>query len=171
MIFPRYSPILVRIQGVLVPLRSREGKNRKSVNPYGLRSFLLSSSRGDWTRTSDLLTPSQALYQAELRPVAATDDGILREPNQGVKRGIPQCHTKVIMSGLTIAFAAPYSARPYPCRRFAHALAGTGARLGAGVARYVFTVRLLHSLLLASCLSLSQKERLRPFPLDASQRS
>jgi len=36
-----------------------------------------------------------------------------------------------------------------PCRRFAGALAGVCARLGADVDRYSFTVRDLHPLLLA----------------------
>jgi len=38
------------------------------------------------------------------------------------------------------SFAAEYPARPFPCRRFDAALAGTAARPGAGVDRLPFTV-------------------------------
>jgi len=37
-------------------------------------------------------------------------------------------------------FAAQYPARTYPCRRFTPVLADDGARLGASVGRYSFTV-------------------------------
>ena len=46
-------------------------------------------------------------------------------------------------------FAAPWLACTFPCRRFARALAGTRARLGASVGRYTFTVEDFHLLLLA----------------------
>jgi hypothetical protein len=46
-------------------------------------------------------------------------------------------------------FAAQWLAYALPCRRFAVALADAGARLGAGVGRYSFTVMDLHHLLLA----------------------
>ena len=46
-------------------------------------------------------------------------------------------------------FTAQYSAYAIPCPRFAHVLAAMHARPGAGVARYAFTVRDSHSLLLA----------------------
>ena len=45
-------------------------------------------------------------------------------------------------------FAAQWLAYALPCRRFAAALAGAGARLGAGVDRYSLTVMDLHHLLL-----------------------
>jgi uncharacterized protein (DUF1330 family) len=44
-----------------------------------------------------------------------------------------------------LSFAAQYPACPSPCQCFAAALAGDCAWLGAGVGRYSFTVRLLHS--------------------------
>ena len=47
------------------------------------------------------------------------------------------------------SFAAQYLARTLPCRRFAAALAGGDARLGAGADRYSFTVTDFHRLLLA----------------------
>ena len=47
------------------------------------------------------------------------------------------------------AFAAPWLACALPCRRFAAALAGANARLGAGADRYSLTVMDLHHLLLA----------------------
>ena len=47
------------------------------------------------------------------------------------------------------AFVAQWLAYALPCRRFAVALAGDAARLGAGVGRYSFTVMDLHHLLLA----------------------
>jgi hypothetical protein len=46
-------------------------------------------------------------------------------------------------------FAARWLACAIPCRRFANALAGTNARLGADVVRYSFIVEDLHLLLLA----------------------
>ena len=46
-------------------------------------------------------------------------------------------------------FAAQWLACTSPCRRFARALAGTHARLGADVGRYSFIVMDLHHLLLA----------------------
>ena len=46
-------------------------------------------------------------------------------------------------------FAAQWLACAIPCRRFANALAGTNARLGADVVRYSFIVEDLHLLLLA----------------------
>src|SRR5882724_7591743 len=47
------------------------------------------------------------------------------------------------------SFAVQWLACALPCRRFAGALAGVCARLGADVDRYSFTVRDLHPLLLA----------------------
>ena len=47
------------------------------------------------------------------------------------------------------AFAAQWLACALPCRRFAAALAGDDARLGADVDRYSFIVVDLHHLLLA----------------------
>jgi hypothetical protein len=47
------------------------------------------------------------------------------------------------------AFAARWLACALPCRRFAAALAGDDARLGADVGRYSFIVVDLHHLLLA----------------------
>src|SRR3954471_3044179 len=47
------------------------------------------------------------------------------------------------------AFAARWLACALPCRRFAAALAGDAARLGADVDRYSFIVTDLHRLLLA----------------------
>ena len=46
-------------------------------------------------------------------------------------------------------FAAQWLACTFPCRRFAAALAGCSARLGADVDRYSFVVSDLHRLLLA----------------------
>jgi hypothetical protein len=46
-------------------------------------------------------------------------------------------------------FAARWLACALPCRRFAGALAGDAARLGADVDRYSFIVTDLHRLLLA----------------------
>ena len=46
-------------------------------------------------------------------------------------------------------FAAQWLAYAHPYRRFTAALAGDGARLGAGVDRYSFTVMDFHHLLLA----------------------
>ena len=48
------------------------------------------------------------------------------------------------------AFVALYSACTCPCQRLRAALAGDPPWRGAGVARCAFTVRLSHSLLLAS---------------------
>ena len=48
------------------------------------------------------------------------------------------------------AFVALYSACTCPCQRLRAVLAGGPPWRGAGVARYAFTVRLSHSLLLAS---------------------
>ena len=48
-----------------------------------------------------------------------------------------------------LTFTAQRLACALPCRRFAAALAGDNARLGAGVDRYSFTVMDLHHLLLA----------------------
>ena len=48
-----------------------------------------------------------------------------------------------------ITFAAQWLAYALPCRRFAFALAGNDARLGADVDRYSFIVVDLHHLLLA----------------------
>ena len=45
------------------------------------------------------------------------------------------------------SFAAQWLAYAHPYRRFTAALAGDGARLGAGVDRYSFTVVDLHHLL------------------------
>ena len=45
-------------------------------------------------------------------------------------------------------FAAQWLAYALPCRRFVLTLTGNNARLGAGVARYSFTVMDLHHLLL-----------------------
>ena len=47
------------------------------------------------------------------------------------------------------SFAARWPACTIPCRRFAAALAGADARLGASVVRYAFTVEDFHLLLLA----------------------
>src|SRR5712675_1688848 len=47
------------------------------------------------------------------------------------------------------SFAVQWLACALPCRRFAGALAGVCARLGADVDRYSFTIRDLHPLLLA----------------------
>jgi hypothetical protein len=47
------------------------------------------------------------------------------------------------------SFAAQWPARALPCRRFAAALAGAAARLGADVDRYSFIAVDLHHLLLA----------------------
>jgi len=47
------------------------------------------------------------------------------------------------------SFAVQWLAYALPCRRFAGALAGACARLGADVDRYSFTVRDFHPLLLA----------------------
>jgi hypothetical protein len=52
------------------------------------------------------------------------------------------------VSGLA-SFAAQWLAYASPCRRFAAALAGSDARLGADVVRYSFIVADLHHLLLA----------------------
>ena len=46
-------------------------------------------------------------------------------------------------------FTARWLACTLPCRRFANALAGTDARLGADVDRYSFIVTDFHRLLLA----------------------
>jgi hypothetical protein len=48
-----------------------------------------------------------------------------------------------------VSFAAQWLAYTIPYRRFAPALAGSDARLGADVARYAFIVVDLHHLLLA----------------------
>jgi len=48
-----------------------------------------------------------------------------------------------------LAFAAQWLAYALPCRRFACALAGAHARLGADVGRYSFVVSDFHRLLLA----------------------
>jgi hypothetical protein len=45
-----------------------------------------------------------------------------------------------------LSYAAQYLACALPCERFASALAGTRASLGAGVARYAFTVTDFHRL-------------------------
>src|SRR5882672_9389497 len=47
------------------------------------------------------------------------------------------------------SFAVQWLACALPCRRFADALAGVCARLGASAGRYSFTVRDFHPLLLA----------------------
>jgi hypothetical protein len=52
------------------------------------------------------------------------------------------------VSGLA-SFAAQWLAYASPCRRFAPALTGSGARLGADVDRYSFIVVDSHHLLLA----------------------
>ena len=59
---------------------------------------------------------------------------------------LPSTFGTVSASG---TFAVPWLAYALPCRRFAGALAGACARLGADVDRYSFTVRDLHPLLLA----------------------
>lgn len=48
-----------------------------------------------------------------------------------------------------LTFAAQWLAYALPCRRFADALTGGSARLGADVDRYSFIVSDLHRLLLA----------------------
>jgi len=48
-----------------------------------------------------------------------------------------------------VSFAAQWLAYTIPCRRFALALAGNDARLGADVVRYSFIVVDFHHLLLA----------------------
>jgi len=54
----------------------------------------------------------------------------------------------VSVSGFA-SFAAQWLAYAFPCRRFAPALAGNDARLGADVDRYSFIVVDFHHLLLA----------------------
>jgi len=60
------------------------------------------------------------------------------------------------------SFAAQWLAYAFPCRRFAPALAGNDARLGADVARYSFIVVDLHHLLLAGLPA--HKRRSNPGP-------
>jgi hypothetical protein len=62
------------------------------------------------------------------------------------------------------SFAAQWLAYAHPYRRFTAALAGDGARLGAGVDRYSFTVVDLHHLLPAGLPAHSQLtvDRRRP---------
>jgi hypothetical protein len=62
------------------------------------------------------------------------------------------------------SFAAQWLAYAHPYRRFTAALAGDGARLGAGVDRYSFTVVDLHHLLPAGLPAHSHRtvERRKP---------
>src|SRR6266481_3542595 len=65
------------------------------------------------------------------------------------------------------SFAVQWLACALPCRRFAGALAGVCARLGADVDRYSFTVRDLHPLLLAGLPAHSENlHRSRHSPMD-----
>src|SRR6266478_2822602 len=59
------------------------------------------------------------------------------------------------------SFAVQWLACALPCRRFAGALAGVCARLGADVDRYSFTVRDLHPLLLAGLPAHSENLHIR----------
>ena len=71
----------------------------------------------------------------------------------GTRAGVPGRVAFRIGNGVgtrnSCTFAAQWLAYALPCRRFAAALAGANARLGAGVDRYSFTVMDLHHLLLA----------------------
>ena len=65
------------------------------------------------------------------------------------------------------SFAAQYLAYAFPCRRFAPALTGNDARLGADVDRYSFTVVDLHHLLLAGLCRRTKTQEFREFPAPA----
>src|SRR3954462_15371724 len=70
------------------------------------------------------------------------------------------------------SFAAPYLAYALPYRRFANALTGTDARLGADVVRYSFIAVDSHHLLLAGLPGAHRKNPQRsgmhPYPLTAA---
>src|SRR5208282_2884688 len=88
-------------------------------------------------------TPSQVVHAVLRRPMLPSDN----------------CTPSTL--GVNQAFAAQYPACTHPCRRFAAALTGSNARLGAGVVRVTFTVKdflLTHhpQLALALCMALAR---------------
>jgi hypothetical protein len=68
-----------------------------------------------------------------------------------------------------VDFAAQWLAYAIPCRRFADALAGTCARLGADVVCYSFIVVDLHHLLLAGLPAHAASDPLRPKQLSTNR--
>jgi hypothetical protein len=60
---------------------------------------------------------------------------------------LPSAERMTSAPGTSFPFAAQWLAYALPYRRFAHALTGADARLGAGVDRYSFTAVDFHHLL------------------------
>ena len=94
-------------------------------------------------------------------PVSSTTPGRSgacdRAPDRVALRLVDSVSTQI--KGI---FEAQWLAYAFPCRRFADALAGACARLGADVVRYSFTAVDLHHLLLAGLPA----HRQLPWPVD-----